>query len=557
MLHIGTYVKYHLEDKSMLCHTFFGNKISLNNINRFLKHTFIYLLKLFGWSLLLSSPLWGMDYILSWFGVYIPPHFHKDSFFLAIGLSFLLLQIKSNFFFYSLFSILLLIIYIGFFHYSFFGRYFSGHDIALFFDEFHDTALSFFDDFTNYWYLFLMTFCGFILMWFIRTVSKQHLKQSNWFIVPFILSLAVIPMQNIKRGGEFILPNSTQFVYFNGLKSISSYFVDVLFSQKKLKSFLPYQVKLDNPSFEPMTIIYVMGESLSAKHLSLFGYDRKTTPHLEKWAQKENFYYTQGISGATATRTSISKFMNLQKEPENYMLAQSKTHNLFKLAKQASFKTTFMSAQSFSAFPHVGLEYTDYSFYRDKQYLSSKIGDDFWLDHLKSLPLFDRNFIVIQMRAIHSPYAKTWRHRFNEFNHFPERNKVNDYDNGVLYVDSILNETLEWASKISGKVYVFFASDHNELFGEHGINGHITLHEQVARIPVFLWTNDEKMLQGFKKILHPSHWEIGKQILNLMGYSIENPNNSEDTIFVQGSDPTGNAGFITLKRNGDEIIQVE
>jgi len=275
---------------------------------------------------------------------------------------------------------------------------------------------------------------------------------------------------------------------------------------------------------------------------------------LEKWAEQENFYYTHGVSGATVTRNSISKFMNFQKEPENYMLSQSKEYNLFKLGRQSSFKNTFMSSQTFSSFPHVGLEYTDYSFYKSKQILPPTLkGDDFWLDNLKSLPLFDRNFIVIQMRAVHSPYIQTWQHRFDEFNRFS--GQFSDYDNGILYVDYLLDETLKWASKLPGKVYVFFASDHNELFGQYGLYAHVTLHQEVAKIPVFVWTNDIEWLKNFKSISHPSHWDIGKQILHLMGYSVDNPNSSDDTIFIQGSDPTGAAGFITLKRNGEELIQ--
>lgn len=529
----------------------------LKNKFGLLKSGIVYSFKLLLLMLLISVPLWGMDYVLNWIGLYIKPYFHYESFFLSILLSFLLIQIKNNGLFYVLFSSLLLIIYIGFFHYLFFGRYFTGYDIALFFNEVHDTALAFFDDFGHYWQLFVLTMLGFIWMILFRRLANHHLKQSNWFVVPLVCVLSIIPWQNIKRGGEFIFPNSTQFVYFNGLKSISSYFVDVLIAEKKLKTFLPYQVELAHSSSEAITIVYIMGESLTANHLSLFGYNRKTTPYLEKWANQKNFYYTHGISAATVTRNSIAEFMNFQKEPENYTLVQSKKYNLFKLGKEASFKTTFMSSQTFSSFPHVGLEYTDYSFYRDKKGSSPTLGDEFWLENLKALPLSDKNFVVIQMRAVHAPYMKSWRHRFDEFNHFSGRpeGKVDDYDNGVLYVDSILNETFEWAKNLTGKVYIFFASDHNELFGEEGIYGHVTLHQQVASIPVFVWTNDMKFIQNFKSIFNPSHWDIGKQILTLMGYKIANPNTSDDTIFIQGSDPTGGAGFITLKRKGNQLIQ--
>ena len=541
----------------MICCKFFGENILSNKNLHYLKSGAIYFSKLFLLSLLLAVPLWGADYFLHWMNVYIAPHFHKDSFFLAILLSFCLVQVKNNTFFYCLFTGLLLIIYFGFFHYLYFGRYFTGYDIALFFHEMHDTFLAFFDNMIGYWQLLIITTVSIMTMLFIRFGANRYLKRSNWFIVPIFALLAIIPYQNIKRGGEFIFPNSSQFVYFNGLKSISSYVIDVLIAQKKLKSFLPYQIELKNPSEAPTTIVYIMGESLSANHLSLFGYNRKTTPNLEKWAKQKHFYYTTGVSAATVTRNSIAQFMNFQKEPENYTLVQSKEYNLFKLAKDASFQTTFMSAQTFSSFPHVGLEYTDSSYYLEKQNSSLAKGDDFWLENLTTLPLSNKNFVVVQMRAVHSPYKKTWQHHFDEFNRFSgsENEKIDEYDNGVLYVDFVLNKVYEWAKKLPGNVYVFFGSDHNELFGEDGLNGHVTLHKTVGKIPVFMWSNNVESIQKFKSIRHPSHWDIGKQILNLMGYQVKNPNTSDDVIFLQGSDPTGAGGFITLMRKGNELVE--
>ena len=45
-----------------------------------LKKAIFYLFRLLFWTLLLSAPLWGTDYILNWTAGYIKPHFHRDSF---------------------------------------------------------------------------------------------------------------------------------------------------------------------------------------------------------------------------------------------------------------------------------------------------------------------------------------------------------------------------------------------------------------------------------------------------------------------------------------------
>ncbi len=472
-------------------------------------------------------------------------------------LSFFLLQLKSNILFYGITAFLFILNGAGFVHYIYFGRYFTGHDIALFFVETEDTFSAFFDEFTRFGTVFLILGVFAALCILLRKLSNRFLWRSNWMSVPILICLAIIPIQNIKRGGEFSFPNNTQFMYFNALKSVSSYFVDIVAQSHQPKPFLPYQIELINTPGVPTTILYIMGEGINANHLSVFGYDRETTPYLKQWAKKDGFYQTIGVAGAVVTRNAISGFMNFQKEPENYTLVQSKRYNLFKLAKQAGFQTAFLSAQSFSSFPHVGLEYADKVFYRAQKGAAKIFGDDFWLTNLKELPLSDKNLIVVQMRAVHTPYFKTWRHRFDEFNHFSGASdqKTDAYDNGVLYVDSILNDVLIYANQIPGEVYVIFASDHNELFGEHGINGHVILHRAVARIPVFVWSNSPKKIQPLKNIQNPSHWDIGRQILHLMGYRVTNPNTPDDIVFIQGSDPTGGAGFITLKRVGDELIE--
>lgn len=82
---------------------FSNYKKILNNKFPFLKWGLVYFFQLFFGTVLLSLPLWGMDYALNWMGLYIEPHFHKDSFFLAILLSFLLLQVKNNSFFFLFF----------------------------------------------------------------------------------------------------------------------------------------------------------------------------------------------------------------------------------------------------------------------------------------------------------------------------------------------------------------------------------------------------------------------------------------------------------------------
>ena len=49
---------------------------------------------------------------------------------------------------------------------------------------------------------------------------------------------------------------------------------------------------------------------------------------------------------------------------------------------------------------------------------------------------------------------------------------------------------------------------------------------------------------------------MGKFILSIFGYKVENPNTSDDVIYVSGMDMFGRAGNLLFKRNGKDVIQV-
>jgi glucan phosphoethanolaminetransferase (alkaline phosphatase superfamily) len=122
-----------------------------------------------------------------------------------------------------------------------------------------------------------------------------------------------------------------------------------------VKDYLPYEVKNTNDGFdEPITIVYIIGESVNFKHMSLFGYEKDTTPKLRELSKEQNFYYTTGIAGGVNTLSSCKFIMNAIQEPDNVRQTSSNQTNLFRLAKEKGFKTFYISNQRDNVLMSIG-----------------------------------------------------------------------------------------------------------------------------------------------------------------------------------------------------------
>ena len=120
----------------------------------------------------------------------------------------------------------------------------------------------------------------------------------------------------------------------------------------------------------------------------------------------------------------------------------------------------------------------------------------------------------------------------------------------MLYEDTFLYRVFERFNKqTTGKFYIIFASDHNEMFGENGIRGHSVLDPVVADIPVIVQSNDEEFMTKFRSIYKPTHYEIAMLIAEVLGFEIKNPNQKDDVFYINGLDFDGRNGYIELKKD--------
>ena len=516
-------------------------------------------IKVFLLLLLFSFTVIIPDYLLRIFkGNYIAG-FHTHTFLYIFWFMSSLFLIKNNKFFITVLSLVWLLMLSSMFYLFHFGRYFLDVDIPMLFVETEDIAIGFFADIIRFWYLPIMCIIIFTLSILLRKKTYKFVPHSNKFIIVFLMIFLYQPYTTIGKSADRYAPHPLRYMFRNGIKSLSSCLVKTVSSNVEEKTFLPYKVVKEKDVSEPTTIILYMLEGVSANNMSLYGYERNTTPKLNTFKNDKNFIFKDSMSIAVSTLTSLSMFFNFQKEAENYMVLFKKDANLFKMATEQGFQTIMYSPQANKTFANIGMEYIDKFVYRNeakKQYKQK--GDDYGLELLKTTPLKDKNFIVVQTRATHYPYEHAYEHspQFDIFKDETKNFKVNTYDNAVRYIDDLLANALEYAKTLDGKVYFIITSDHGQLLGQDGLYGHTFLHKEVVKIPFILYTKniDKKDIATITQKKIVTHYDVSKFIAKIMGFDVINPNTPENTYFINGSGVDGNRGFMKYKIENDKVI---
>ena len=392
------------------------------------------------------------------------------------------------------------------------------------------------------------------------------------YLVPVIIMtlLANRCYMSTKRPIESYYPSPVRHSIHNSLNAFTFYFFGGLKEKNAPKiSYKSYKAQKKGDAVV-QNIILIVGESMRYDHMSLFGYQRPTTPFLDSLKSRPEFIYKKSISSGTCTSVAHPAFMNMMREPGHLSLIDEKTVNLLKLAKSQGFKTVWISAQESKLLYRIGDQYLDVFITSDSGYTLqfTKKGDEAILDLVKNVPLENKNFIILHLRNLHSPYQKNYRHKGTAFDFYPligDRltSTNNAYDNAMHYYDFVMSQIIQHFEKAfqnKGPSCIVFTADHGELLGEEGgLYTHNQLHPHVYTIPFWLLGLNEGIpKQALEKItpLSPiSHYEIGYFIADLLGHDIQNPNIEKDVFYVHGDNIDRNYDFIRYKRiDKDQIV---
>lgn len=235
----------------------------------------------------------------------------------------------------------------------------------------------------------------------------------------------------------------------------------------KIITFLSYSASpdlnnyLQNPIVEcvndgPDNIVLIVGESFSKHHSSLYGYEKKTNPNLEKLRDDSLLFVYENIESAElGTILSFQCIMSTYRPEYKGRVNWYECLTLPEIVSKTDYKSIWISNQCRSgAYDNVVSRYAelcDTSIWTGAKFtgIVKTDLDELILEELKGRNEYisNKNFFVIHLMGSHYSFKARYPVNFDVFkaenyteypNH--QRDELAAYDNSVLYNDYVVSE---------------------------------------------------------------------------------------------------------------------
>lgn len=316
------------------------------------------------------------------------------------------------------------------------------------------------------------------------------------------------------------------------------------------------------------TVLYIVGESASRGHLSIYDYPLETSPQMEKISDSL-FLFDNAIGSSAQTVGNIERLLSLKRDKDtgkwwDYPL-------LFDIIKSAGYHTSWLSNQERSGKWGSGAgvlaSCADVVRYLGKE--SSEDAtinkyDDVLLQPLKEA-LTDTaqyKFIGLHLMGSHIRYISRYPQSRNfftaddEMKAFPgkdiSRSKygtIAEYDNSLRYTDSIVSVMFDYVLKLDEPAIAVYLSDHGQNVYDDGTE-YVGHSPKFVDVPLVICVNEEYRRQNpdiVEMLRNSLHRSVSTSalpfvLMTLTGTNCPEYNPTED--FISG-------GFVERKRYVD------
>lgn len=328
-----------------------------------------------------------------------------------------------------------------------------------------------------------------------------------WIILPVLFFIKHKYISN--KGGGFTIKN----VFYHSTDFLAAQALKQEIEEIKNTKVDFNLIKTDEQPIE--NIVILIGESVRKQNMSLYGYQRDTTP-IEASEKENMLLYQNAYSPAAITNISVPIVLS-NLDISNYKRELRKlSDNVVNTANHLNYNTFWYStqggAQGITAIA---------SFAKNKKFLNGY--DETVLPYLKDAlkDTSPKKLIVLHINGSH-PYAcdkyppkeAVWQGGIDEC-----------YDNSIRYTDKIIGQIFKLL-KNKNSALVYF-SDHGQI-KENEIYKHGDYREAV-QVPYFVWFSPSiKTDRKGQKIEEPtSITTVYSKVLELMG--TKNPKTVDNT----------------------------
>lgn len=367
------------------------------------------------------------------------------------------------------------------------------------------------------WILLCLAF-GIIIGIVVPRIERKDKKDAQLLLIAgaFVLSSLLLD------GGV-----SNQYLPYNYIKATGNYFINKN-SGKNITDVSKYPAEMKDG--ENLAVVFVIGESARASNFHINGYERETTPLLEK--ENSLISFKDVTSCAAMTRDSVPCMLT-RATSKNMEISAQET-SFISIFKKLGFKTIWIDMQgaTSSVFDSPIMQHVseaDKLITMNNDAILGVTRDQNALPYLQKI--FSENpgkiLVIIHSYGNHWPFDERYGEDFRKWQPVCGKTTpiigqaalqsdmaacdrqalLNEYDNAILYTDWFLSEVINLIK--SRDSFMLYSSDHGQSLGEDGVYLHGNMGRKEQRhVPMFLWFSDSFLAKNDEKYINAkSHQE--------------------------------------------------
>lgn len=379
---------------------------------------------------------------------------------------------------------------ISLFYFVVYGQEFSQSAIFIAFESNVAESSEFIQSYWRWWFLPLTLVFTAIPIWLWRQAKPLQLGLKPRLAYAFIFSLIAFwpfigsalfqPQKSIDDAFYHQMVRMEPAAPWNLVMGYTKYRQQMADMQRLLeqnRQVKPLQHLVANPATLPDTVVLVIGESTNRQRMSLYGYDRPTTPNLDALNKKgELVVFNDVVTPRPYTIEALQQVLSFadSKNPERFFSEPT----LINMMKQAGYDITWITNQQTQTRRNTML--TTFSQMADHQvYLNNNRQQNANQYDGVVLPPFaealdrdaPRKFIVVHLLGTHRAYDCRYPEEFASFTGNTDvpawvsaelLDEYNSYDDSIRYNDMVVSKLIDETRSAKGKSLLMYLSDHGE-----------------------------------------------------------------------------------------------
>lgn len=411
--------------------------------------------------------------------------------------------------------------------------------------------------------IFIFPYC---FVYFIKKpsikLSVKSYKVKISFFIGIIIFIFTIPRDYVLREIQYI----NIYKLYNQVQYDKQLFIDTIKKSRKHNSFGAIDT---SKAGDNVTYVIVIGESVDRNRMSIYGYERNTTPYF-KTISSELFIFDDVISPHCHTSPSLQKILTFS----DYFGSSYEYGSIIDFFNEAGFDTYWLSNQY-----KYGANDTGYTAIANSAKYTNYINTKLWssnettyydgmlIPYLEGIINNDNTqkskLIFIHLFGSHSSYYDRYPKEFNKYNTNKFLNNINSkmkaskvskynaYDNSILYTDYVLYSIINILKENNINGYMLYFSDHGEDAGSSDFNfyGHneAISTKPMYEVPMILWLSERYKSNNTEKSANIYNSLHNPYQLDRLIHSVIDLSNMESDIF-RPEDSIINQCFIEKER---------